>query len=258
MSGRLTGSGSWWRVSARLERPEVALLALVQAALVGYGWYATTFWLAVALGAQLVVAGLGAVWIIGPATARLGFARYAVPAVAGVALTLFGRAIAGDYGLLVIPVVVVVLWAILRLELELQATFRGRLPLELLLVAIVFAAADGTAELVRYGSWTQGLGLLVLIAAVPAMRMSEARGRYGVNAVGEGILQLLAVSQVAAGVYLLHVPLLVGAALVALTFHAWSGAAEALEGGATVRSVAVEFGALAVLGLVVALLLQGR
>jgi hypothetical protein len=52
-------------------------------------------------------------------------------------------------------------------------------------------------------------------------------------------------------------PEVVAAALVALGFHAWSGAAEALEGGAASWSVAVEFGALAILGLVVALLLHG-
>ena len=45
------------------------------------------------------------------------------------------------------------------------------------------------------------------------------------------------------------------AALIALAFHAWSGAAEALEEGSSARAVAVEFGALAVLGVVVALLL---
>ena len=43
---------------------------------------------------------------------------------------------------------------------------------------------------------------------------------------------------------------------MALAFHAWSGAAEALEDGAEGRSVAVEFGSLAVLGIVVAVLLH--
>jgi hypothetical protein len=49
----------------------------------------------------------------------------------------------------------------------------------------------------------------------------------------------------------------VGSAIVALGFHAWAGAAEALDEGSSPRSVILEFGALAVLGLVVALLLHG-
>jgi hypothetical protein len=56
---------------------------------------------------------------------------------------------------------------------------------------------------------------------------------------------------------LLQLPGVVGAAILALAFHAWSGAAEALDGGASARSVLIEFGALAVLGVVVALLLYG-
>ena len=121
----------------------------------------------------------------------------------------------------------------------------------------MFATAHGSIALVQRDSWLEGIGLLLLVAAVPAIRMSEGRGRYGVKAIGEALLQLLAVAQVATAVHLLLVPSLVSAALVALTFHAWGGASEALEGGASVRSVALEFGALAVLGLVVALLLQG-
>jgi hypothetical protein len=254
---RVTRSASW-RLSARIDRPEVVLLAAGLAGLAAYGWYASPFWLAVVVGLQLALGGLGAVWIIGPATARLGFARYATTATTAIAITLFGRAVVGGIGLYLIPVALVVLWAVLRLELELQTALRGRLGLELLLVAVVFAAADGSIALAPREQWVDGLALLSLVAAVPALRMSEARGRFGAHAVGEGLLHLLAVVQVAAAVQLLALPALVAAALVALTFHAWSGAAEALEGGGSARSVAIEFGALAVLGLVVALLLQGR
>jgi hypothetical protein len=48
----------------------------------------------------------------------------------------------------------------------------------------------------------------------------------------------------------------VGAAVLALGFHAWAGAAEALDSGARGRAVLVEFGSLALLGLLVALLLR--
>ncbi len=253
---RVTGHWSW-RLSARVERPEVVLLSVALAGLAAYAWYASAFGLAVVVGVQLALGGLGAVWIIGPATARLGFARYATTALAAVAMTLFGRAVASEVGLYLLPVAVAVVWATLRLELELQSTLRGRLLLELLLVVVVFAAAEGSMAIVPRQFWSDALALLVLVCAVPAIRMGEARGRHGVRAVGEGLLHLLAVAQVAAAVHLLAVPALVGAALVALTFHAWSGAAEALEGGATTRTVALEFGALAILGLVVALLLQG-
>lgn len=257
MSLRKVSRPTTWRLSARVERPEVVLLAIALAGLSAYGWYADTFWMAVVLGVQMMLGGLGAVWIIGPATARLGFARYATTAVAAVAVTLFGRAVVTDLGLYLLPAAVLLLWAPLRIELELQQRSRGRLALELVLVAVVFAAAEGSIALVPADAWLEGLAVLVAIVVVPAFRMSEARGRYGVRAVGEGLMQLLAVAQVGAAVQLLAVPALVGAALVALTFHAWSGAAESLEGGASGRAVALEFGALAVLGLVVALLLQG-
>jgi hypothetical protein len=42
---------------------------------------------------------------------------------------------------------------------------------------------------------------------------------------------------------------------VALTFYAWAGAVDALRGGATGRSVAVEYGSLLLVGLVVGLLM---
>lgn len=246
-----------WRLSSRIERPDAAVLAILLAGIAAVGWYFSAFWLAVAIAGQLAIGGLGTVWVIGPATARLGFARYAVPATTGIALTLLGRALVEGVGPFLVPAAAVLLWTALWLELDLERSSRGRLGLELILVGVVFAAAEGTATLVPRNAWPTALGLLLLIIAVPAMRLSEARGRFGARAVGESLLHLLAVAQVAAGVALLTIPGLVGAAVIALAFHAWSGAAEALEGEASVRSVVVEFGALAVLGVVVALLLQG-
>ena len=246
-----------WRLSSRIERPDAAVLAILLAALCAVGWYFSAFWLAVAVAGQLAIGGLGAVWVIGPATARLGFARYAVLASTGVALTLLGRALAQPIGPFLVPAAAVLLWAVLWLELDLERSSRGRLAIELIMVGVVFAAAEGTATLVPRSAWPTALGTLLLVIAVPAVRLSEARGRFGAQAIGESLLHLLAVAQIAAGVALLNIPGLVGAAVIALAFHAWSGAAEALEGEASVRSVVMEFGALALLGLVVALLLHG-
>lgn len=244
-----------WRIASRVERPEGVLLALVLAGVAAAGWYGETFWLAVAIGGQLALGGLGAVWIIGPATARLGFARYATLAAAGVALTVFGRLTVGTVGIGMIPIAAVVLWAVLWLELQVNRTGRGGLGLELTLIGIVFAASAGFLSLAGRPAWGLGVGLALVVAAVPALRSAESRSRFGAEAVGQALLHLLALAQVATAVVLLGVPPVVGAALLALTFHAWSGAAEALEEGSSSRSVAVEFGALAILGLVVALLL---
>jgi hypothetical protein len=43
---------------------------------------------------------------------------------------------------------------------------------------------------------------------------------------------------------------------VALTFYTWAGAADALGQGSSGRSVAIEFGALVLIGLVVGLILS--
>lgn len=245
-----------WRVVSRLERPEGVALAIVMAALAAVGWYASPFWLAVAIAGELVLGGLGAVWIIGPATTRIGFARYATLAVSGVALTLFGRLTVGTIGLLLAPVAAVLLWTVLWLELQADRSGRGGLGLELTMIGVVFGTAAGLLSLTLPGSWATGIGLLLPIVAVPAVRAAESRQRFGTEAIGQALLHLLAVAQVATAVMLMGIPAVVAAALVALAFHAWSGAAEALEGGAAARAVALEFGALAVLGLVVALLLQ--
>ena len=61
--------------------------------------------------------------------------------------------------------------------------------------------------------------------------------------------------QVGVGAALLNVPPTVLAGLVGLTFYAWAGAVDALRGEATGRSVAIEFGSLLLIGLVVGLLM---
>jgi hypothetical protein len=245
------------RALSRLEHPEAVVLAISLAVGAAVGWLASPFWLAVAIGLELIVGGLGAVWLIGPAQAGLGLARYATLATAAVGLTLFGRLLMPSAGLLLAPVAAFLLWAIIRVELEVNRTGHAGVVLDLALVAIVFSMAAGVGVLVPHEAWPPGLLLVLLGCAVPVLRAAESRGRGGAQAMGQGILHLVALAQVGAALILLQLPGVVGAAILALAFHAWGGAAEALDGGASARSVAIEFGALAVLGVVVALLLHG-
>jgi hypothetical protein len=242
------------RVAGRIQHPEAILIAIVMAVIAAIGWLVSPFWLAVAVAGQLTIGGLGAVLLIGPAQAELGFARYATLASAGVALTLFGRLVIPATGLIPAPIAALLLWGVIRLELDLASGGR-RVGLDLALVGIVFAAAAGVAALVPREAWPPALIPLLLISSVPALRAAEARGRSGIEAVGQAVLHLVALGQIA--VSLLRLPGVVGAAVIALGFHAWAGAAEALDEGASARSVILEFGALAVLGVVVAVLLNG-
>jgi hypothetical protein len=243
------------RALSRLQYRDAILVSIVMAVVAAIGWLVTPFWAAVAVAAQLAIGGIAAVWLIGPARTELGFARYATLATAGVTLTLFGRLLVPSIGLLLTPIVAALLFGVIRLELGMTEPGQRRVGLDLVLVGIVFAAAAGIGGMIPADAWPPGLILLLILSGVPALRAAEARGRTGVEAVGQAALHLVAVAQIAAAVGLLQLPGVVGAAIVALGFHAWGGAAEALDDGATGRSVILEFGALAVLGLVVALLL---
>lgn len=243
-------------VRRRIEHPEAVLLAVVVAGLAVAGWLLPPFWMAVAIAAQLVVGGLGAVWVIGPIQGRYGFARYGTFAVAGVAFTLLGRLLSPVAQIAAAPAVAALLFAVLWLEIRLPEGRAPRLAVDLSLVAIVFAAAAGVAATFPASAWPPTVVLVVIAAAIPAMRAAELRGRYGVEAVGEAVLQLLAIAQLGVGLALLHLPGVVGAAVLALGFHAWAGAAEALDSGARTRAVLIEFGSLALLGVLVALLLR--
>jgi hypothetical protein len=245
-----------WLVGRRIERPEAIALALVLTGLVVYGWFASAFWLAVAIAAELAIGGLGAVWIIGPVRSRYGFARYATLAVSAIALTLLGQMLNRTAQVVAAPIVAVLLFGVLWFELRLPEGRAPRLSIDLTLVGIVFAAAAGIAAAFPTASWPPAVLLVVIASAVPALRAAELRGRYGVEAVGQAALHLLAVAQLGASIALLHLPGVVGSAVLALGFHAWAGAAEALDNGARSRAVAVEFGSLALLGLLVALLLR--
>jgi hypothetical protein len=242
---------------ARIDRPEAVLIAILMAGVAATGWVVNPFWLAITIAAQLAIGGIGAVMLIGPARPELGFARYATLATAGVALTLFGRLVAPGVGLLLTPVAAILLWGVMRLELDLAQGSGRRVGIDLALVGIVFAASAGLGAVFPADSWPPSLVLLLMISAVPALRAAEARGRSGIEAVGQAVLHLVVLAQLGGAMALLRLPGVVGSAIVALGFHAWGGAAEALDDGASARSVVLEFGALAVLGLVVAVLLHG-
>ncbi len=239
----------------RFVRPDVIGLAIVCAVLAAIGWVTTPFWLAVVVGLQLAAGGLGGVYVLGPARPRLGFARYATLAIAAVSLTLFGRLVAPGIALLLTPIGAVVLWSILWLELRLARGLDGGWMLDLALVTILFAGGAGIAELFGTDTWPPSLALVLLLAGVLAMRSAEARGWSGTQAAGQAALHVLAVGQVAAALALLGLPGLVPPAIVALVFHAWGGAADALAGRARLRSVALEFGSLGLLALATALVM---
>jgi hypothetical protein len=252
---RIVGDRKRLAVLRRIDRPAAALLAILQALVAAAGWFAEPVWLAVAVAVQLALGGVGAVRVIGPARGDLGLARYAIPATAGIAATLFGRLIPGGLSLLLVPIVAVVLWSITYLELRAERGTGGRTLGDLGLTAIVFTGSAGILHHFGAHVWPTPLLLAALLALPPAFRAAEARGTMGAEGFGQSLLQVLAVLQVGIGAVLLNVSVLVIAALMALAFYTWSGAVDALRGGASGRSVAVEFGALVLLGLFVGLLL---
>lgn len=240
----------------RIDRPAAVVLATLQALVAAAGWFVEPVWLAGAVGAQLALGGIGAVRVIGPARADLGLARYATPTTAAIAATLFGRLLPGGLSLLLVPIVAVLLWSVTYLELRAERGTGGRTLGDLLLTTVVFTGSAGLLDLFGPRAWPTPLILVALLALPPAFRAAEARETMGAEGVGQALLQVLAVAQVGLGAVLLGLPILVSAALMALAFYTWGGAADALRGGASGRSVAVEFGALVLLGLFVGLLLS--
>jgi hypothetical protein len=253
---RLMGDRRTQSVIRRIDRPEAVLLATLMAAVAAAGWLLSSFWLAVAIAAELAIGGLGAVAVIGPARIGLGYARYTSLAMAGVAMTLFGRLLPVGSAILFTPLVAVVLWITIYLELRLTRGPGSRTLLDLLLTGILFAGSAGIFHLFGTFSWPPPLALVALLALVLALRGGEARGSTGVQAVGQALLHVLAVAQLGIAVTLLVLPGVVGPAIIALAFYVWGGAADALQNGSSSRSVVIEFGSLALLGLLVALLLH--
>src|SRR5690606_1575839 len=127
-------------VLRRIDRPSAALLAVGQAIVATVGWFVEPTWLAVAVAVQLALGGIGAVWVIGPARGELGLARYAIPAVAGISATIFGRVIPGGLSLLLVPIAAVLLWSVTYLELRVVRGEGGRTLQVVLFTAITFAA----------------------------------------------------------------------------------------------------------------------
>jgi len=242
----------------RVERPDALFLAIGLAVLAAIGWFVSPLGVAVVIGSQLVVGGVGGVRLVGPIRARFGFARYGTPAIAAVAATLVGRLLDGPVQLIAIPVVAALLLGVIWAEVELPSGRVPRLAIDLALVGIVFSVAAGLAVALPRLSWPPSLVLVLIASALPALRAAELRGRFGVEAVGQAALHLLAVAQLGAALALLQLPGVVAPAILALGFHAWSGAAESLDAGAPTRATVIEFGTLALLGLLVAILLHGR
>lgn len=237
----------------RIDRPAAVGLAVGQALVAAAGWFADPLWLAVAIAAQLLLGGIVAVRVMGPARSGLGLARYAIPALAGISATLFGRLLPGGLSLLLVPIVAVLLWSTTYLELRIERGTGGRTIGDLLLTGILFSGAAGVLVLFGPRAWPTPLILVGAIAAPLALRASESRDVMGAEGVGQALLHVLVVVQVGVGVVLLDLPATVMAALIALAFYTWSGAVEALRGAASGRAVAIEFGALLLLGLLVAL-----
>ena len=243
-------------VLGRIDRPGVVVLAIVLAALATVAWLTEPLWMAVAIGAQLLVGGLGTVRLLGPAQPTLGLARYAIPTAAAVSLSLFGRILPGGVVLLFAPLAAILIWSVLWLELRTSRGIPARTILDMALVSILFAAAAGIVVVVGRVGWPPPLTLALPFALVLALRAAEARGTVGVAGLGQGLLHTLAVAQVGIAATLLDLPGVIAPALVALTFHAWSGAAEALDDGASGRAVLLEFGSLALLGVAVAVVVH--
>jgi hypothetical protein len=240
----------------RADRPAAAVLATAQAAVAAAGWFVEPVWLAVAVAAQLALGGVGAVRVLGPARPELGLARYAMPAAAGIAATLVGRLVPGGISLLLVPIVAVLLWVVTYLELRVEKGTGGRTIGDLLLTGVLIAATVGVLELFGPRAWPTPVIVVALFALLLGLRGAEARGALGAEGVGQALLHVLVVAQVAVAVILLDMPVYGMAAILGLAFYTWGGAAEALRGGASGRSVAIEFGTLMLVGLVAGLLLH--
>lgn len=256
MIGRVFGDRGTRQALRRIDRPAAALLAVAQAIVAAIGWFVEPVWLAVAVAVQLALGGVGAVRVLGPARPELGLARYAMPAAAGIATTLVGRLVPGGISLLLVPVAAVLLWTVTYLELRVERGTGGRTIGDLLLFVILFASTWGVLELFSPRAWPTPIIVVALFALPLALRGAEARGAFGAEAVGQGLLQVLVVAQVAAAAILLEMPVYQMAILPSFAFYVWGGAVEALRGGAAGRSVALESGALALVGLLAGLLLH--
>jgi hypothetical protein len=236
-------------VLRRVDHPGAVLLALLQAVVAAAGWFADPIWLSVAVAGQLALGGIVAVRVMGPARTDLGFARYAMPATAGIAATLFGRLLPGGLSLLLVPIVAVLLWSVTYLELRAERGSGGATVRDLLLTVVLFSGAAGLLVFFGMRAWPTPLALVAALALPLALRAAESRGIMGAEGFGQTLLHVLVVTQVGAASVLLSISVYAVAALLALAFYTWIGAVEALRSGASARSVAMEYGSLMLVGL---------
>ncbi len=131
------------------------------------------------------------------------------------------------------------IFAILTIALNLLLGYTG-----------LFSLASGA----YYGI---GAYTAALLALALALRAAEARGASGGAALGHALLHAFMVLQVSVAIDLLELPGFIGPVVILLAFYAWGGAADDLYAGASRLRVAVEYGSLALLGLLVALLMRG-
>ena len=256
MITRLFGDRRRLAILRRIDKPAAVALAIVQAVVAAAGWFAEPLWLAVAVAGQLLLGGIVAIRVIGPARSDLGLARYAIPATAGIAATLYGRLIPGGLSLLLVPILAVLLWSVTYLELRLERGTGGRTIGNLMLVGILFAGAAGILVLFGARTWPTPLILVAALTLPLALRAAEGRETMGVEGVGQALLQVLVVMQVGIGAVLLSVPFPIMAGLMALAFYAWGGAVEMLDENASGRGVAIEYGTLLLFGLLLGLILH--
>lgn len=223
--------------------------------LAAVGWAVGPIGWSVAIAAQLTLAGLGAALLLGPIRPGSSYARYATLAVAALASSLAVRLLPVGAAIILAPAIWLYLWWILHVELRGVVGSAGRLALDLTLVLAIFGGSAGIMRIIGPGAWPPPMVLIGLLVTVPAWRAAEARGARGARAAGQAVLHILAVVQVGLALSLLDLPSPVLPALVALAFHTWNGAADALLANAPARGVLLEFGTLAVLGVLVVLLL---
>ena len=242
----------------QINRLDVVLLILSVSGLLLLGWIADPFLLAVVCALELLLAGFGAIALIGPARGERGFARYFVPSIGAVSITLALRlAPPAQLGLLVGLMALIGLWLIFHTELAYARGHRPKTALDLVLAGVLFAAAAGIPPVIPPG-WPPAVIPIAAAGFVLALRAAEARGAGGGDAVGQAALHAVAIGAAAAALPLLDLPgSIIAPAVLALGFYSWSGAADALQDGASAKSVVFEFGILAVLGLVVAFLVRG-
>ena len=108
-------------------------------------------------------------------------------------------------------------------------------------------------EATDQAAWT---GTVAAAAFVPIAFFGPLGGALADRFPRKWLLLTTTFVQVGLAVSLLDVQLQLTAAIIALAFYTWAGAADALRGDATGRSVALEFGSLVLIGLVAGLLLH--